>query len=779
MNLLRLVCAAHLAAAVAAAPGCARDTAPPGARPWRDFVRDLADTRRLADWTNIPGAKLVSSYDPTGGNDDFNHFKGPGRDPGWVVLADLQGPGVVRRFWTTGVERGHFFRLYFDGERRPRVAGPIDELFGERFPFTPPLARYLNLCWYSYVPLTFQKSLRIETQAPPVHPLYGPRRLFYQVNVETFSAGGAVQTFPATLSGEDRAALEEAGRAWRRSVEWPSNDWAGVEGVAIPPGESAVVLRAEGPGVVEDWSLEVRPADPAGWTQRDREYLLQDAVLRVAYDDAAAPSVEVPVGNFFANEWRERHYGTLMMGSGPAGYRCRWPMPFRRALAVSLANGADRAIVARCAARVRPGAPPGAPFLHAEWRRSGPENGAPHVVAEFKGPGLFAGCLLGVTGAGGGQTDNSWWILEGDEELFVDGERRPSWHGTGLEDYFNGGWYYRGAAFAALHGILDRAPFRVAQFRHHLVDPVRFRASFRMTFERGDRNVSHGWFQSTAFAYLDAPRPVHSCPVSRDERRANPERYERQTMMLQLVELERMNNFRKALDLCVEYQERQPGAEENGLYALRAIEYRRLLGEPVAREEYQPFLDGAHGSAAAEQAKLLAWFHERPDRALIGLYASGQGRLFLDGTEVAQGDDPHRLFVSGVTLQDGPHRLAAQVGWRRPDAWFQAAVRTSGGLVGTGPGTRVARDAPADWMTTDSFSDAWYVAESRDVPRGVPDAPVIGGRANAFVLLQSKAYALGLHDWGHHRGNAHYRLDFSTPLNGWPGFAFQMSGLDR
>ncbi|MBO4648416.1 MAG: DUF2961 domain-containing protein, partial [Lentisphaeria bacterium] len=101
--------------------------------------------------------------------------------------------------------------------------------------------------------------------------------------------------------------------------------------------------------------------------------------------------------------------------------------------------------------------------------------------------------------------DGSWWLLEGDECIEADGR---VFQGTGMEDYFNGGWYYRGASFTPWSGILDRAPFRVGQYRFHLTDPVPFADRFSMQVERGDRNVSHGDIRSVAFFYLDDPQAV-------------------------------------------------------------------------------------------------------------------------------------------------------------------------------------------------------------------------------------------------------------------------------
>ena len=64
--------------------------------------------------------------------------------------------------------------------------------------------------------------------------------------------------------------------------------------------------------------------------------------------------------------------------------------------------------------------------------------------------------------------------------------------------------------------------------------------------------------------------------------------------------------------------------------------------------------------------------------------------------------------------------------------------------------------------------------------RGTPDAPYLGGEANAFVLLSSKAYALRGREWGYaYRGPGRYRLDFTLPLSGEPDWTPAVTGLPR
>ena len=318
-------------------------------RPWSAFLLDMSNLDRAAR-LDTAGTRLYSSFDPTGGNDNFNHYAGPGTEAGWVTLVDLEGPGCVRRFWTTGIDPGHPFKFYFDGEKTPRLSGTIDELFGERFPFQPPIARYQNNGWWSYVPIPFAKSLRIESKAPPVHPYWGPRKLFYQINAETYPRTSPVESFPREFSEADHTAWKSAAEAWAKSVVWPSADWSGTQPLEIAAGATSVIYSAQGPAVLRSLSLHVAPASPSDWKARDREYLLQDAVLAVFYDDAQEPSIHVPVGDFFGNAWRERNYGSTLLGCGTNSFVSHWPMPFAKSIRIELINDADRPVQVFCRA---------------------------------------------------------------------------------------------------------------------------------------------------------------------------------------------------------------------------------------------------------------------------------------------------------------------------------------------------------------------------------------------------------------------------------------------
>ena len=98
--------------------------------------------------------------------------------------------------------------------------------------------------------------------------------------------------------------------------------------------------------------------------------------------------------------------------------------------------------------------------------------------------------------------------LEGDEMIYVDGETYPSTYGTGLEDYFNSGWYFKNGVFSApYHGLvmLDRETGRVSAYRHHIRDAIPFNDSIRVTLEHGHANEEATDISTVALWYQKEP----------------------------------------------------------------------------------------------------------------------------------------------------------------------------------------------------------------------------------------------------------------------------------
>ncbi|MDA0991743.1 MAG: DUF2961 domain-containing protein, partial [Verrucomicrobia bacterium] len=453
---------------------------------------------------DAPQSELLSSYDRTGGNEDFNQFAGQ-EGTNWAVLADLKGPGVVTRFWTTGgASANQRLKFYFDGERTPRIDATVAELrSGQVPPFMPPLSRYEQSCWWTYVPLTYNKRLRILAETHNFTQQGWPR-LFYQINAS--SLGHAIETFPKTFTAADQQALSKLADSWAL-VDATAPDAAGdPEPVVVAPGEIKRVVSCTGPGVIRQIRFALDCETGA------------DLFLRMTWDDSPLPSIAVPLAAFVGKLWHATDHASATFGSSGNTWIGAWPMPFAEKAELSLENRGTVpvSVSTRLTVESRDAHDPTHGYLHAEWHRSTPqERGQPHRIASVAGQGKFVGCILGVASA-----DNSWWVLESDETIRIDDETFPGSHGTGLEDYFNGAWYYRNNLTRALHGLSFKRPYVAVQYRLHTADARRFDKSLDVAFDRGPDQASRAWMASVGFYYLDKPQAVGSDAWTGEEHRA-------------------------------------------------------------------------------------------------------------------------------------------------------------------------------------------------------------------------------------------------------------------
>jgi hypothetical protein len=112
--------------------------------------------------------KRVSSYDRTGGNDDYR----PLAAGETLTLLDEAGPGEISHVWITiaSDERFHLkrmvLRMYWDGESSPSVEAPVGDFFGlglgDYFLYqSAPLSVGGDKALNSFFPMPFQKHARV------------------------------------------------------------------------------------------------------------------------------------------------------------------------------------------------------------------------------------------------------------------------------------------------------------------------------------------------------------------------------------------------------------------------------------------------------------------------------------------------------------------------------------------------------------------------------------------------------------------------------------------
>jgi hypothetical protein len=126
-------------------------------------------------------------------------------------------------------------------------------------------------------------------------------------------------------------------------------------------------------------------------------------------------------------------------------------------------------------------------------------------MLDVKGKGHFVGVVLQAQGLKPGMT----LFFEGDDSTVIDGEMR--FHGTGSEDFFNGGWYalldrWNDAMSLPLSGCLgySTALAETGGYRYFLGDKMSFNTSLLQTIEHGpEHNLFPSDYTSVSYYYCD------------------------------------------------------------------------------------------------------------------------------------------------------------------------------------------------------------------------------------------------------------------------------------
>jgi hypothetical protein len=276
------------------------------------------------------------------------------------------------------------------------------------------------------------------------------------------------------LEGTGAKAARDLGQGWKIS---PS--------IQIKPGETFTLGDIQGSGAIQHiWMT------PTGhWRY---------AILRIYWDGETQPSVEVPVGDFFAAGWGTyAQISSLAICVNPgSALNSYWEMPFRRSAKITMENLDEQEMTLYYQIDYTlTDVPEDAGYFHAQFRRSNP---LPYktdytILDGVKGWGHYVGTYLAW-----GVHNTGWWG-EGEIKFFIDGDTKfPTICGTGTEDYFCGSYNfenrdtrryqefttpYSGLAQVIRPDGLYSSQQRFGLYRWHIMDPVRFQSDLRVTIQ--------------------------------------------------------------------------------------------------------------------------------------------------------------------------------------------------------------------------------------------------------------------------------------------------------
>ncbi|MFT3749127.1 MAG: DUF2961 domain-containing protein [Agriterribacter sp.] len=457
-----------------------------------DELRYYEDVSLLPFYQDNAISGQESTYDRTGGNNDG--FKGTysfiRKDTdGRLVLFEQKGPGVIQRIWTP-TPTADTLDIYIDNLSLPLISVCYTDLFsGKVFPFVQPLCGSGAGGYYSYFPILFNKACKIVCR--------GKALKFHQVQYKLFAGDSKVESFNGKLSDADKKTLSRIASLWEKGLARDRKEKQIIQPITLQPGERLPVFQLMKGGRIVSLEMETEPGTST---------VMDSIRLQAKWDDSSSMAIDCSVADFFGYANGQPAMQGLLVGTHVNTHYCYLPMPFMRSALLILTNQSQQAIQLKVRVRyrlqkqnnIREGK------LYVNRQENELAAGDPsHLFLSVIGKGHYVGTILWAKGLKPGDTG----FFEGDDSTVVDGKFMI--HGTGSEDYFNGGWYnikgrWDSARSFPLSGCIGYSlPLSfTGGYRFYLGDKLPFTRSFFHAIEHGRQNNDEAVrYKSLAFYY--------------------------------------------------------------------------------------------------------------------------------------------------------------------------------------------------------------------------------------------------------------------------------------
>jgi hypothetical protein len=288
--------------------------------------------------------KRISSYDRTGGNEDFRTIA-PGET---LTILDEPGPGIITHIWFTfsSDEMYHLkklvLRMYWDGETTPSVEAPIGDFFGmglgEYFTFEAlPLSAAPNHAVNSYFPMPFRNHARITVENAGKMKLDA---LYYNIDYQAHTKPLAADAL--YFHAQYRQALPNKGL----EGDWKDNGDPRQNGPKNLNGERNYVwMEATGRGHFVGVTMSVLQNQDYWWGEGDDMFFI-DGAKEPQITGTGSEDYFLGAYDFGGRPFSYALYGAPVVGEEKAGSRSSVyrfhldsPIPFTKSLKATIEHG--------------------------------------------------------------------------------------------------------------------------------------------------------------------------------------------------------------------------------------------------------------------------------------------------------------------------------------------------------------------------------------------------------------------------------------------------------
>lgn len=288
--------------------------------------------------------KRSSSYDRTGGNDDFVKIA-PGQT---ITLLDTTGPGKITHIWFTisSPERYHLkklvLRAFWDDETWPSVEAPIGDFFGlglgDYFQFeSVPLSVASDKALNCFFPMPFHKRARITVSNEG------------RENVDAFYFNIDYQALDRELPADTlyfHAQYRQAAPANGWISDWDSNDDPAITARKNLDGAGNYIwMEAAGEGHFVGVTMSILQNQDGWWGEGDDMFFVDGEKLP-SINGTGSEDYFLGAWDFGDHAFSYGLYGAPLKGPELAGSRSSVyrfhldsPIPFTKSLKATIEHG--------------------------------------------------------------------------------------------------------------------------------------------------------------------------------------------------------------------------------------------------------------------------------------------------------------------------------------------------------------------------------------------------------------------------------------------------------
>jgi len=452
------------------------------------------------------------------------------------VLMDENTPGAITHFWMTGAgeNRGQgTLRIYIDGNKTPVISQTIRSFVGENKEIGYPLScsvspettadeRGHNL----YLPIPYATSCKITYQSDLIkegNPWETKSEiLYYNIDYRAYEKGTIIESFTNTSIEENKDIILKTnqmlldGRFRKEEGKIEVDDFQ----IRLTPGEELVISKKGVGAAIQQLNMRIQEDNP---TQS-----LRSIIVKCTFDDEE--TVWAPLGDFFGAGYRidafETRYNKV---SVDGNLTSKWMMPFMESCKITLENIGETTVAVSGSLQFSSYKwTEQSMHFHTSWHQYTKVNtGVPKNMlggegikdvnfVTLKGKGVYVGDVLTLFNDNLPLGKTSWikeegtfnycWWGEGDEKIYIDGEKFPSHFGIGTEDYYNYAWCkaekFSHPFIAQPSGEGNMTPGYTVNMKVRTLDILPFHTSLRFDMELWHWNKASLNYAPTTFYYM-------------------------------------------------------------------------------------------------------------------------------------------------------------------------------------------------------------------------------------------------------------------------------------